>query len=167
MKSSAFRRPLLCTALALAVTAQAANVLPSNDAKKLGDRYALTKERIEKLLGARLNPEPLPATALPNPFYRPLPPGENPGAQALPVPEAPDLTDEDTLAKHATTLKLGGYLVQDGVPHVTINGAICKAGDTITVGPKEQPVFLHIDSVTPQEVVLRLNEASYKLPVKK
>lgn len=167
MNFSIFRRLLPCLALVLTAAAQAANVLPSNDGKKLADRYALTKERIQELLGARLNPMPMPAADLPNPFYRPLPPSENPQAQVLPQPEAADLTDDATLAKFAPTLKLGGYLVQDGVPHVTINGAICKAGDTITVGPKERPVFLHIASVTPQEIVLSLHEASYKLPIKK
>jgi len=170
MKSSAPRLLFLSAALALAITAPAANVLPSNDAKKLAARYALTKTRIEQLLGARLHPEAMPATALPNPFYRPgaaLEALREPKPESLPQSEGPDLTDSDTLVKHATTLKLGGYLVQDDVPHVTINGAICKAGDTITVGPKDRPVFLHIVSVNAQEVTLRLNEVTYTLPMKK
>ena len=170
MKSSASRLLLVSAALALATAAPAANVLPSNDAKKLAERYALTKARIQELLGSRLHPEAMPATALPNPFYRPssaLEALRTPTAESLPQPEGPDLTDGDTLVKHATTMKVGGYLVQDGVPHVTINGAICKAGDTITVGPKDRPVFLHIVSVNPQEVTLRLNEVIYTLPMKK
>ena len=170
MKSSAPRFLFLSAALALAIAAPAANVLPSNDAKKLADRYALTKTRIQELLGARLHPEPMPATALPNPFYRPGAAIEALRTQKpddLPQPEGPDLTDADTLVKHATTLRLGGYLVQDGVPHVTINGAICKAGDTITVGPKDQPVFLHIVSVNSQAVTFRLNEVTHTLPMKK
>ena len=167
MKSFAPRLLFLSAALAVAIAAPAASVLPSNDARKLADRYALTKARIQELLGARLHPEPAPATALPNPFYRPgaaALPGQT--AQPLP-PEGPNDTDGDTLVKHATTLKLGGYLVQDGVPHVTINGAICKAGDTITVGPSDRPVFLYIVSVSPREVILRLNEVTHTLPMKK
>lgn len=170
MKSSAPRLLLLSAALTLAITAPAANVLPNNDARKLADRYALTKARIQELLGARLHPAPMPATALPNPFYRPgtaIEALRTQTPESLPQPEGSDLTDGDTLVKHATTLKLGGYLIQEGVPHVTINGAICKAGDTITVGPKDRPVFLHIVSVNPQEVTLRLNEVVYTLPMKK
>jgi len=168
MKSPVLRLLFLSTALAWAVAAPAANVLPRNDAKKLADRYALTKARIQELLGARLHPEPMPATVLPNPFQRSLPSNEiapTPGTR--PQLQATDLSDGNTLMTHAASLKLGGYLVQDGVPHVTINGAICKAGDTITVGTKEQPVFLQVVSVTPQEVTLRLNEARYTLQMKK
>ena len=170
MKFPALCFLLLSVSLGLAIAAPAANVLPSNDAKKLADRYALTKTRIHDLLGARLHPAPMPATALPNPFYRPGSPPETLGPQtpdSLPPAEGTGPTDDDTLVKYAASLKLGGYLVQEGVPHVTINGAICKAGDTITVGAKDQPVFLHIVSVNPQEVTLRLNEVTYTLQMKK
>ena len=121
----------------------AGRLLPSE--AELSARYRASRVTIRRALEALRTPTP----------------------ESLPQTEGPDLTDGDALVKHATTLKLGGYLVQEGVPHVTINGAICKAGDTITVGPKDQPVFLHIVSVNPQEVTLRLNEVIYTLPMKK
>ena len=170
MSSSASRFLLMAATLTVAVAAPAANVLPSGDAKKLADRYELTRTRIQELLGARVSPAPMPTTALPNPFYRPgaaIEAIQGQGPQALPETEAPDLTDNDTLVSHAANLKLSGYLVLDGVPHVTINGAICKAGDTITVGTSDSPVFLHVVSVDPREVTLRLNEFTYTLPMKK
>lgn len=161
------RSLLLTAALGLAVPAPAANVLPSNDAKKLAERYALTKSRISDLLGARLHPEALPTTALPNPFYRPstVEPVAPP-TDPIPVISAPDERDIDTLTRYATTLKINGYLIVNGLPHVTINGAVNKVGDVINVGPKDRPVFIHVDAITPQEVTFRLNEAVYVLPLK-
>ena len=167
---------LLALALTLPVTAAfaAAAVLPSADAKKLADRYALTKTRIHALLGARMHPEAFPATALLNPFYRSLAgdPSQlfnptNTPTEVVPQPDAPDLSDADTLAKYATALKLSGYLILNGEPHFTANGAVCKIGDVITVGSKDKPVYLHVVSLTPQEVTLRLNEATYVLPLRK
>jgi len=152
-----------------AARAASGTALPTSDAKKLGERYALTKTRIQELLGARLHPVALPATALPNPFYRstvgPEVPQQNP---EVPVqPDAPDLTDVDTLTKYAAGLKLSGYLILNEVPHVSINGAPFKTGDVITLGPKDHPVFLHIDALNPQEITLRLNETKLVVPLKK
>jgi len=110
-----------------------------------------------------------PATALPNP-YQPVSsrrhwPPPNP---EVPVqPDAPDLTDIDTLTKYPTGLKLTGYLILGDVPHVSVNGAPYKVGDLITLGPKDHPVFLHIAGLNPQEVTLRLNDATLVVPLKK
>jgi hypothetical protein len=165
---------LLALALALPVTAAFAApvIVPTGDAKKLADRYALTKARIDALLGARMHPKAFPATVVPNPFYKTLAGGEAPPqpetvTEQAPQPDAPDLSDNDTLAKYATALKLSGYLIRDGEPHFTANGAVCKVGDVITVGSKDRPVFLHVMSLTPQEVTLRYNEATYVLPLRK
>lgn len=174
MKTSRFH--LLCV-LAFAVgagSAFAANpVLPSGDAKKLADRYALTKTRIQQLLGVRQKPEPLPAGVIPNPFYKPLPSAGGPpvppnaATEQAPQTEAPDLSDADTLTKFAATLKVSGYLTVSGQPHVAINGAISKVGDVVQVGTKEHPIFLHVDSITPQDVTLRLNDATQSVPLRK
>jgi len=165
---------LLALALALTVTAAfaAPAIVPTGDAKKLADRYALTKTRIDTLLGGRMHPKAFPATVVPNPFYKPLVGGEIPpqveaGSEPEPQPNAPDLSDIDTLARYATGLKLSGYLILNGEPHFTANGAVCKVGDVITVGAKDHPIFLHVMSLTPQEVTLRYNEATYVLPLRK
>jgi hypothetical protein len=167
---------LLALAVLLALTVSAAAAAapgpqPTGEAKKLADRYALTKARIHELLGARLHPEPLPATVLPNPFYKQAFTTDSaaPGAatELAPQPDAPDMSDIDTLAKYAATLKLSGYLILAGQPHVAINQTICKVGDVVTVGPKDHPIFLHIEALTPQEVTLRLNTTTFALSLRK
>ncbi len=168
----------LAALLGLAVSARAAApvITPlSGEAKKLADRYALTKARIHDLLAARQHPEAPPTTPLPNPFYRPVVMGDNapnglPASTATelaPQPDAPDMSDIDTLAKYAATLKLSGYLILAGQPHVAINQIICKVGDVVTVGPKDHPIFLHIEALTPQEVTLRLNQTTFVLSLRK
>lgn len=145
--------------------------MPTGDAKKLARRDALTKARIDSLLAARLHPVALPATPLPNPFYKPdgsvpvTPPVDK--HDTPPTPDGPDLNDIDTLAKYASTLKIGGYLTLGGSPHVALNSIICKVGDIITVGNKDHPIFLRIENITPQEFTLKLNDASYTVPIRK
>ncbi|MEJ1972735.1 MAG: hypothetical protein WDM96_09825 [Lacunisphaera sp.] len=176
MKPRLLRFLALAGLLGLTLSARAAvPALPSGDAKKLADRYTLTRTRIQDLLGARQHPEPMPTTALANPFYRQLATADNsanagpPGGatELAPQPEAADLSDIDTLAKYAAGLKLSGYLILAGQPHVAINQTICKVGDVVTVGPKEKPIFLHIEALTPQEVTLRLNETTFVLSLRK
>jgi hypothetical protein len=174
MKPSSFRRLVLLAALGCASSAFAQ---PSGaEIKKLTDRYALTRTRIDALLGRRKQPVPLPTgTTLPNPFYIPLaaePGATAPNPEALPdeevvVPAAADESDADTLLRYAGALRLAGYLVLNGQPHITVNGAISKVGDVITVGPKDKQVYLHIVAITPQELTLRLNEATQVLQLRK
>ena len=166
MKPSRLFPCLVAAALLGAVALGAADskpVMPTGDAKKLAARYALTKTRIDALLSARQHPTALPATPLPNPFYKPSVSGlEIPQSEKVEipvVPDAPDLSDIDTLTKYAATLKIGGYLTLGDSPHVAINSIICKVGDVITVGSKDHPIFLRIESITPQEFTLRLNDA--------
>jgi len=175
MKSRHLTFLVLGIALPVAAAVTASAAMPSNDARKLADRYALTKTRIRELLGARMHPEPMPATPLPNPFYKSLGLGDpsqlgapaNVGTELAPLPDAPDLSDADTLARYATGLKLSGYLILNGEPHFTANASVCKVGDVITVGSKDRPIFLHVMSLTPQEVTLRYNDAIYVLPLRK
>ncbi len=146
-------------------------VMPTGDAKKLAARYALTKTRIESLLGPRQHLVPLPTTTLPNPFYVPdpsVPTGPQPDkTETVVVPDAPDATDIDTLFKYAATLKIGGYLTLGGSPHVALNSIICKVGDVITVGSKDHPIFLRIDAITPTDFTLKLNDASLTIAIRK
>lgn len=168
-----FLAALLALAVAPLAVAAAKPAVVNAEAKRLADRYALTKARINALLGPRLHPTALPAGVLPNPFYRPLAvtdtsPTNNPAETETPaVPDTADLSDIDTLTKYTATLKLSGYLVLGGQPHISINSAICKVGDTVTVGTKDKPIFLHIDAITPQELTLRLNETTYTVPLRK
>jgi len=174
MKLSFLPSFVLAATVLLAASLGAADgksVMPSGDAKKLAARYALTKTRIENLLSARQHPAALPATVLPNPFYKPesvdnlLPPPDK--FEKPVVPDAPDLSDIDILTKYGSTLKIGGYLTLSGAPHVAINSIICKVGDVITVGSKDRPVFLRIESITPQEFTLRLNDAMVAVQIRK
>ena len=166
MKPFLLRIMLVFAALGLVARAANAPVLPSSDTKKLAERYALTKARINALLGARLHPEPLPATTLPNPFYH----GQvvvDTDAKRGPVSDAPDLTDIDTLAKYLAGLKVNGYLIRDGQPLLAVDDTVCKVGDVLRVGPKDHPVFLHLVDLNPGEATFRLNEATQVLALKK
>jgi hypothetical protein len=171
MKTFLPRFLLIAAVLGLATQAAAAPTLPSSDAKKLAERYALTKTRIQELLGARLHPQAMPATALPNPFYHgqvvvDTGPQSDP-VKTGPVPDAPDLTDADTLAKYLAGLKVNGYLIRDGQPHLAVNDTVCKLGDVLTVGSKDHPVFLHLVDLNPQEATFRLNDITQVLSLKK
>ena len=174
MKLSFLPSLVLAATALLAATLSAADskpVMPTGDAKKLAARYALTKTRIENLLAVRQHPVALPATVLPNPFYKPdasgtaVPPPDK--VETPVVPDAPDLSDIDTLTKYGATLKIGGYLTLGGAPHVALNSIICKVGDVITVGTKDRPIFLRIESITPQEFTLRLNDAMVAVQIRK
>lgn len=166
---------VLATALLLAVVSPLPAADASNPAevKRVTDRYALTKARISALLDQRQNPAPLP-TNPPNPFYQapkevagdPETSGQESPDTAL-IPEAADLSDIDTLRKYAAALKIGGVLTFNGVLHVTINNTASKAGDTVTVGNKDRPIYLKIVSLAPNEFTLGLNDATLAIPLRK
>ncbi len=139
--------------------------------KRVADRYALTKSRISALLDERRNPTPLPAT-LANPFYRPpdLPSGVEtsggPGEGTV-VPPVPDETDEGTLARFAASLRISGLTVLNGVPLLTLNGTLCKAGDTIPLESKGRTAYIQVITITPDELTLGLNAERQVVRVKR
>lgn len=139
--------------------------------KRITDRYALTRSRISALLDLRLNPAALP-TNPPNPFYQP--PAEVLAEQNTPtqdpnevVPESSDISDSDSLRKFAGALKIGGVINRNDVPHLAINNTICKAGDIITVGTKDRPVYLKLVSLSANEFTLGLNDATLTVSLRK
>jgi hypothetical protein len=139
--------------------------------KRITDRYTLTRTRIGALLDQRLKPAPLPAN-LPNPFYQAsaavdgsVLPGHDPVDTQ--VPAAADESDIDTLRKFAASLKIGGIITRNGVPHLTINNAACKVGDIITVGNKDNPTYLKLVALTAAEFTLGLNDATLSIPLRK
>jgi hypothetical protein len=140
--------------------------------KRIADRYALTRTRIDALLEMRLKPVPLPANPA-NPFYQApaVAPGEDntrvPDPVEVVVPEAADISDIDTLRKYSTTLKVGGVITRNSVLYLTINNSTCKVGDIITVGHKDRPIYLKLLSLTLAEFTLGLNEATLSVPLRK
>ena len=173
--SSCARRSLRLILLGLGLTT--AIPLPaqtganSAEIKRITDRYALTRARISTLLDLRQNPLPLPANP-PNPFYQaaaaPVEATPAPTPETEPgVPAAADESDIDTLRRLAGGLKVGGVIVRNGVPHVTINNAACKVGDIITVGSKDHPTYLKLIALTPGEFTLGLNDATLLVPLRK
>jgi hypothetical protein len=168
------RRLILSCALlagAAAALAQPVSGASAAEIKRITDRYALTRTRISALLDQRLNPAALPANP-PNPFYQPPREALNPEGPAAPdpseiVPEAADISDIDTLRKYAATLRIGGVITRNGVPHLTINNTACKVGDIITVGNRDHPIYLKLLSLSPAEFTLGLNDATLVVPIRK
>lgn len=138
--------------------------------KKITDRYALTKARIATLLEQRTNPTPLPAS-LPNPFYHsPDIPVVETAATPTPdvvVPTGPDSSDADTLARFAATMKIGGLVNRNGLPHLMINSTLCKAGDVIPAGSRDNKVYIQVVRITPDDVVLGLNQVEQTVKLRK
>ena len=152
---------------------RAADAPNSAEAKRIADRYALTKFRIGAMLDQRQHPTPLPVNP-PNPFYlapkevagTPTTPGLDKPETAL-IPEAADLSDIDTLKKYAATLKIGGVINRNGALHLTLNNTTCKVGDIITVGNRDHPIYLKMLSLNVSEFTLGLNDAVIAVPLKK
>ena len=148
-----------------------ASAASAAEIKRISDRYALTRARIDALLDMRLKPVPLPANP-PNPFYQT--PVEVIGQETAPapeaeviVPEAADISDIDTLRKYSTTLKVGGVITRNGVLHLTLNNTTCKVGDIITVGSKDRPLYLKLLNLTVSDFTLGLNDAKLDVPLRK
>ena len=142
----------------------------SESLKKIAARFPRIEQRVQVLVGRRLNPQPLPAS-LPNPFYRGVEPSDlaqldiaNPVVEA--VPAAPDITDADTLARIAPTLRITGLVSVNDVPHVAVNGLVCKAGDVIPIGGRDIPIFIQVRKVDGHNVTLGLNDAELTIQVK-
>ena len=172
---SQIRRLLLLSIsllLAVASVRSQTSAASAAEIKRISDRYALTRTRIDALLEMRLKPVPLPANP-PNPFYQT--PVEVIGQETTPVtdpaealvPEAADISDIDTLRKYSTTLKVGGVITRNGVLHLTINNTTCKVGDIVSVGPKDRPVYLKLLSLSMSDFTLGLNDAKLDVPLRK
>jgi hypothetical protein len=168
MKTRSLLLVLLSVALLLAggsaAVAQGMDSATAITLKRVTDRYALTKARIASLLEPRMHQEPLPAN-LPNPFYRapellPDATGTTPGASpdTSQLPAEPDATDAGTLAKFAATLKVSGVTILNGVPRLTLNQTLCKAGDIIPLDRKGGTVYIQVVKITDDELTLGLND---------
>jgi hypothetical protein len=158
---------LLATALLAGPAAAQAPSALSETLKKVSARYALTEKRIADLVGRRLNPQPLPA-ALPNPFYAGVELSELAAPEPEPelLPDSPDISDADTLAKIAPTLRFTGLVTRDRQLHVIINSIVCKAGDVIPISGRDTPIFIQVRKIAPDTVTLGLNEAEMVVPLK-
>jgi hypothetical protein len=170
---SAARRHLIALGLLSSVicplTMPAADSASTTEIKRITDRYALTRKRIDALLERRLHPVPLPANP-PNPFYQ-TPKELLPEIAAEPdaglVPEGADISDIDTLRKYAATLKIGGVINRNGSLHLTINNTPCKVGDVVTAGPRDRPIYLKLAGLSVNEFTLSLNDATLAVPLRK
>lgn len=165
------RAPFLLV-LFLAATAAAQNTaLPtalSESLRKVTARYARTEERIQVLVGRRLNPPPLPAE-MPNPFYQGVELSELatlPEPETPLVPDAPDITDADTLARIVPTLRITGLVIRNQQPHLTINSVSCKPGDIIAIPGRATPLFIQVRRIADGQLTLGLNDAEVTIPLK-
>ena len=160
---------LLLAAATLAGTtfAQPAPTALSVTLKKVTARYALTDQRIAELVGRRLNPQPLPAT-LPNPFYAGVEMAELAAPEPPPelIPDSPDISDADTLAKIVPTLRFSGLVTRDRQLHVIINSIVCKEGDVIPISGRDTPLFIQVRKITPDAITFGLNDAETTTPLK-
>ena len=142
--------------------------------KRVSDRYTLTKVRVSSLLDARMNPTPPPANP-PNPFFRAPDepadvshgtPGGVPDTSTL-LPAEADESDAGTLLKFVSKLKISGLSVLNGVPRLTLNQTLCKAGDIIPVETKGHTVYIQVLKITTEELTLGLNEERQVVRVRK
>jgi len=137
--------------------------------KKLVDPFDRTRSRIDQLLKARTNPEPLPVT-LPNPFTLPvnlaalteddLGPAK-PNAPAAPVAEILEPgSNAETLAAFAATLRIGGSVSVNGKLNYYINQLLYKEGDTILMDRRDPKSAITITRIVPGSLTLTFNEAT-------
>lgn len=168
-RSSLVLVALLAAGGAFAQTAPQATVL-NESLKKIMVRFPRTEERVKLLVGRRLDPQPLPAS-LPNPFYRGVEPSDLQelainAPPAVDEPPAPDITDADTLARIAPTLRITGLVTLNGVPHVAVNGSVCKVGDVIPIPGRENPLFIQVRAIGAHDITLGLHDAELTIQVK-
>lgn len=169
LATAALLSSVLCP---LPLTAQPVSSASAAEIKRITDRYALTRARINALLDIRLHPLALPANP-PNPFYQApavvigqeTTPAEDP-AEVL-VPESADISDIDTLRKYAPTLRIGGVITRNDVLHLAVNNTTCKVGDIITVGHRDRPLYLKLLELSPNEFTIGLNDAKLAVPIRK
>jgi hypothetical protein len=83
------------------------------------------------------------------------------------MPAGPDESDAGTLAKFVATLKISGLTVLNGVSHLTLNQTLCKAGDIIPLEIKGRTVYIQVQSITPTELTLGLNEEKQSIRLRR
>jgi hypothetical protein len=134
---------------------------------KITDPFEPTRLKIDQLLKARINPEPLPAT-LPNPFTLPnvapttlADDGEVTVAAGQPTAVAAGHepgSDADLLAQFAATLKISGMVERNGQRNFIINQLYYKEGDVILMDKKDPKSAVKIVHVAPGELILGYND---------
>lgn len=121
-----------------------------------------TQARINALLGARLQPKPLPEKPA-NPFQvtAVAPPAGAPATETLLSGDA------EILAYYAPTLKISGLVNLNGQAHFIINQSPYKKGDVILIKGKDKSVlYLKVVNIEPRELTLGYNDAVLVIPVK-
>ncbi|MBC7369096.1 MAG: hypothetical protein H7343_20185 [Undibacterium sp.] len=142
---------------------------------KVNDPFEPIRLRIDQLLKARVNPEPLPAV-LPNPFTLPnattalaIDDDLAPVAPAAPVaaPEGPEPgSDLETLTRFAATLKIGGMVALNGKTSLYINQLLYKVGDIILMEKRDPKSAVKVVRIAPGVLTLSFNEARHAIRLK-
>jgi hypothetical protein len=149
--------------------ADATEPAPKAGERKPVDPFDRTRNRIDQLLKARINPELLPSP-LPNPFTLPvnltalteddLGPAQ-PNAPAAPVAELLEPgSHAETLAAFAATPRISGAVTVDGKLNFIINQLLYKEGDTILMNKRDPKSAITISKIVPGALTLTFNEAS-------
>lgn len=162
---------LLLAASLLAATFPLRAAAPTPAAPPAGkDRLA---GRIDALLRPHLRPAPLPVV-LPNPFLVirgtvDFTEAHDPAASKQPAPPAadlPPLTDAEVLASCVARLKIGGTMQVNDLPQLLINQELYKEGDYVILEHKAALLYVQIVRLTPDEITLRLKEATQTIRLK-
>lgn len=144
------------------------------DAKVI-DPFDQVRMRIDQILKARVNPEPLPAV-LPNPFTLPnsttallieddLAPAASP--QPAAAPEGPEPgSDLETLVNFSATLKLGGTVSLNGQTSQYINQLLYKEGDVILMEKRDPKSAVKVVRIVPGALTLSFKEAQHTVRLK-
>jgi hypothetical protein len=162
---------LFVTALLIGApgSAGAAEPAPKPAEKKPVDPFERTRNRIDQLLKARTNPEPLPVT-LPNPFTLPVNLAAlteddlGPATPNAPAPPPAEVLEPgshaETLAAFAATLRISGAVTVDGKLNFFINQLLYKEGDTILMDRRDPKSAITITRIVPGALTLTFNEAT-------
>ena len=174
--TAALGLPLGATLVAQPVASPAAKSATAKLAEaKVNDPFEPIRMRIDQLLKARVNPEPLPAV-LPNPFTLPNAPTalaiDDDLAPASPqtpaaVPDGPEPgSDLETLVRFAATLKLGGMVALNGQTSLYINQLLYKEGDVILMEKRDPKSAVKVIRIGPGGLMLGFHEAQHTVRLK-
>jgi hypothetical protein len=142
---------------------------------KVADPFDQVRMRIDQILRARVNPEPLPAV-LPDPFTLPntttallieddLAPAASPTPLAAPAGPEPG-SDLETLVKFSATLKLGGTVLLNGQTSQFINKLPYKEGDVMLMDRRDPKSAVKVVRIVPGVLTLSFNEAQHTVRLK-